>query len=382
MDVKNLTPDACWDLVGLASERWQCGDDPEDKALCLACNDLVSPEAAQLHRDALIIDACAFNVVHYGWRLQAAGATAINCTVPGVFDNAGDAFRAMVSHYGVAGSDPRFRLILTPEDILEAKKAHQTGLILGAQGCNFVQAFNLEPMIQAFSRLGLRVMQIGYNYRSFVSGGCFDPTNPGLSEYAPGLIRLMERYGITVDLSHVGERSTLEAMDLAEKPQIFSHSNPKALFDHARNITDEQAKKCAATGGVIGVTGYNIMLWDGKRFPDADRFVDAICYFCDLVGVDHVGVGMDSTATEGCYPREEVHYFAKLSRLTSGDNDPGYQSIRAGRPLALAASTEGLMCLANWVCLFDKLLKRGFTPQEVRKIAGENWLRVFRETWI
>ena len=117
MDAKNLTYDQCWDLVGQAAELWQCGDDAEDKALCLAYNDLVSPEAARLHKNSIVIDACAFNVVHYGWRLQASGATAINCTVPGVFDNAGDAFRNVVNYYGVAGEDSRFRLISTPDEI-------------------------------------------------------------------------------------------------------------------------------------------------------------------------------------------------------------------------------------------------------------------------
>ena len=100
----------------------------------------------------------------------------------------------------------------------------------------------------------------------------------------------MQKYGITVDLSHVGELSTLEAMDMSERPMIFSHSNPKGLFQHARNITDEQAKKCAALGGVIGVTSYPVTLWDGEHFPTIDTMVDCIDYYADLIGIDHIGL--------------------------------------------------------------------------------------------
>ncbi|MPM80646.1 hypothetical protein SDC9_127696 [bioreactor metagenome] len=239
----------------------------------------------------------------------------------------------------------------------------------------------MEPLLLAFSRLGLRIMEIGYNYRSFAADGCFSPSNAGLSDNGPELIRLMEKYGITVDLSHIGERSALEASELAQKPQIYSHSNPRALFDHPRNISDEQAKKCAATGGVIGVSGYNVTLWDGKRFPNIDSFVDCIAYYCDLLGPEHVGVGMDTTATEGCYPRDEILYFNRLVRQVSGKNAVAYQSFLQGRPAPLGNCVEGLMCLANWVRLVDRMLQRGFSAEEIRQIGGENWLRVFRATW-
>lgn len=380
MFINEMTEDQKWELIGRIEEQWRATDDPEFKAMVLACNQDVSEKAKLLHKESIIIDACTFNVVRYGW-LQEAKATALNCTVPGVFDGPGEAFKAIVGYYGVVNSDDRFRLILSTDDIYRAKKQGQTGLIIGAQSCGFVQSLEMEPYIQAFKRMGLRIMQIGYNFRTFAADGCYSPANAGLSDTGMELIKLMEQYGITVDLSHAGERSTLESLDMATKPQIFSHSNPKRLFDHPRNITDEQAKKCASTDGVVGVTAYNVMLWDGKTFPTIETFLDCVEYFCDLIGVDHVGIGLDTTATEGCYPKDELMYFNKLVRKVSGEKSVTYQALMQNRKPPLGNAVEGLMCLANWVNLIEHMLKRGFSEEEIKKLIGENWLRVFEKTW-
>ena len=381
MEFYRMTEDQKWDYIEQMYEKWDAEDCPENKELILSYNEKASPEAVALHKDAVIIDACTFNVNRFGWRLKAAGATALNCTVPDVFGEAGEAYKAIANYYQVIREDKRFSLIRTPDDILTAKKEGKTGLIIGAQSPSFLTGYDMESVLETFCTLGLRVMQIGYNYRTFAADGCFSPANAGLSDTGIELIRLMEKYHVTVDLSHAGERSTLDALEMAEKPQIFSHSNPLALFKHPRNITDEQAKKCAATGGVVGVSTYNVTLWDGKKFPSIDTFLDCVCYYCDLIGVDHVGIGLDSTATEGCYSRAEILYFTKLIRKVSGEKAVAYQAYSQGRHPVNAYSLEGLACLANWVNLIDGMIKRGFTEKEIRMLAGENWLRVFKETW-
>lgn len=378
---REMTDDQKWAHIALMTEQWDSEDNEANKEVILSYNRNVSPEAIALHKDALIIDACTFNVVRYGWRIAEAGATAMNCTVPDVFGECGDAFRAIANYYQAIREDSRFRLIRTTDDILEAKKQGQTGLIIGAQSPSFLVGYDMESVLEAFCTLGLRVMQIGYNYRTFAADGCFSPANAGLSDTGIDLIHLMEKYHVTVDLSHVGERSTLEAMEMASKPQIFSHSNPLSLYKHPRNITDEQAKKCAATGGVVGVTTYNVTLWDGEHFPTIDTFLDCLVYYCNLIGIEHVAIGLDSTATEGCYSRAEIQYFTKLIRKTCGNDAVSYKAFTQGRPPVNAFSCEGLACLANWVNLFDALLKRGFTEKEIRLLVGENWLRVFKETW-
>lgn len=381
MNFENMTEDQKWEAIELREEKWQTEDDPEIKEMVLKCNEGVSDEARRIHKESLLIDACTFDVVRYGWRLEAAGLTAMNCTVPGTWADQGDALKAIMDYQALPKSDPRFKLILSPDDILDAKKNGQTGLIIGSQCPSFLMAADLEHSVDIFHQLGLRVCQIAYNFRTFFADGCFSPANAGLSDSGIDLIQAMEKVGVTVDLSHVGERSTLEALDMATKPMIFSHSNPIKLFNHPRNITDEQAKKCAATGGVVGVSTYNITLWDGKNFPTIDTFMDCVAYYCNLIGVEHVGIGLDTTATEGAYFKPDIVYFNKLIRKVLGENAITYQAFKQNRHAALSNTVEGLMCLANWVVLIDAMLKRGFSEADIKKLAGENWLRVFRATW-
>jgi len=361
--------------------RFYCEDREEVQAISRGYNADVSDEARALHKEAIIIDTCTFNLEDYGWHMQESGLTGINCTVPGVKDSAGDAMRKIADYYEtVRDNSDHFLLVKKADDIVQAKKEGKIGVIIGAQSCEFVHHHDVFAAVDVFQRMGLRIMQIAYNHRTFAADGCYTGTNCGITQDGQKLIRAMETYGVTVDLSHVGERSTLEAMDYAQKPVIFSHANPYGMFQHPRNITDEQAKKCAASGGVVGVSAYPITLWDGEHFPTIDTFVDCVCYYANLLGVDHVGIGIDSNATAGAYEHREILYFAKLLKSGSNTNGLGYKSYMAGRG-PKGCFVDGVESLANFVNITDKLLKRGFTHEEVKKILGENWLRVFRATW-
>lgn len=362
-------------------KQFYCEDREEVQEISRSYNRDVTEQAKRVHSEAVIIDTCTFNLEDYGWHLQESGVTAINCTVPGVKDTAGDAFRKIADYYEVIADNEKFLLVLKADDILKAKAENKIGVIIGAQSCEFTLHHDLAASVEVFAKMGLRVMQIAYNHRSFAADGCYTGTNAGINKDGVALIKAMERAGVTVDLSHVGERSTLEAMDQAAKPMIFSHANPKGMFNHPRNITDEQAKQCASIGGVVGVSAYPITLWDGEHFPTIETFVDCIAYYADLVGVDHVGVGIDSNATAGAYEHREILYFSKLLKNGSNKNSLDYKSYEAGRGVK-GCFLDGLESLANFVNITDKLLKRGFTEAETKKILGENWLRVFRATWL
>lgn len=277
------------------SMKYYCEDTPEAKALSLGYNAAVSDEARRIHRDSIIIDTCSFSLDGYDWHLEQAGLTGINCTVIGTKDSAGESIRNIVDYVSVIDNTPQLTLILKADDFSKAKKEGKTGIIIGSQSSQFLHHNDIESAVEVFARMGLRVSTLAYNWRTFSADGCYSGSNGGLANDGKILIKAMERYGVTVDLSHVGERSTLEAMDVCVKPPIFSHSNPLALNNHPRNITDEQAKKCAALGGVIGVTSFPVTLWEpGKPFPTIENFIDCIAYYADLVGVDHVGLGIDS----------------------------------------------------------------------------------------
>jgi len=356
-------------------------DRPEIKEMILAINDKVSDEAKALHEESIIIDTCTFSLERYAWNLEASGMTAMNCTVPLTKDGAGAAVDKIINYISTVNDhNDKLMLIYHPNDIIDAKEKGKVGVIIGAQNCEFVNHDDLDSAVYLFHRMGLRVMTLAYNHRTFAADGCYSGDNAGLTLDGKRLIKAMEKYGITVDLSHVGERSTFEAMDVCTKPPIFSHNNPKGIVKHVRNATDEQAKRCAALGGVLGVSSYSPTLYNGKDFPTIETFVNCIDYYVELIGIDHVGIGLDSDATVGGYDHRGLLYFQKLLRETSGKEGLAYKGYMAGRGF-LSSKVEGLMNMANFCNITDHLLKRGYKKDDIKKILGLNWLRIFKETW-
>jgi len=184
-------------------------------------------------------------------------------------------------------------------------------------------------MVEVFCRLGLRVAMLSYNDRNFAADGCITGTDAVLSREGRELVKEMNRCGIVIDCSHTGERSSLDAIELSEKPCIFSHSNPKARSNLPRNITDEQIKRVAAGGGVAGLTPFAPMNWDGGDVPPTlDDFLDNIECVVDLAGIDHVAIGTDKEATPGAYPQELILREIDTFKLSVGN----YYSFFAGNP--------------------------------------------------
>ena len=353
-------------------------DDPENKAYALSINAGVSAEAVRIHKEATIIDTCSFYLESYNWHLKESGVTALNLTVPQNLAGMGGAVSSIIDHYeAISANKDHFVLAETADDIRNAKKDGKIAMILGAQNPRFVEHANLEGSTEAFARLGMRVIQIGYNQRTFATDGCLCETDGGLSPMGRKLIDGLEKAGITVDLSHISPRSAMEAMDVCTKPPIFSHSNPRKLFDHPRNISDEAAKKCAEMGGVIGVCSYVPILWNRKHLPCIEDFVDAIAYYADLVGTDHIGIGIDSNAEPGAYDRHDTRHLMQLI----GPNRDVYLAGAAAGLGKRSAFPEGLYSLANIVNIVDHMLKRGFSEADIKKVMGENYLRVFDQTW-
>ncbi|MPN35955.1 hypothetical protein SDC9_183460 [bioreactor metagenome] len=153
------------------------------------------------------------------------------------------------------------------------------------------------------------------------------------------------------------------------------------MFNHPRNITDEQAKKCAELGGVVGVGAFPPILWDGKNLPNIDRFVDTIAYYADLIGIDHVGLGLDSNAHPGAYDRNNCRNMMKMMEGQKLANPNVYLTAYDAGKVETSMFTEGIVSLANLPNITNHLLKRGFSKEDTKKVMGENFFRVFKETW-
>jgi membrane dipeptidase len=337
----------------------------------------VSPRAAALHKDALVIDGLIFTCDGTTEPFRAGGVDAINLTVSGFHAD----FAETCDQIGVwidraNRPDSPWRIIHKAADIPRARTDGKIGLIMGWQNMRPIED-KLERLT-LFHRLGVRVMQLTYNERNFLGDGCLEPNDGGLSPLGKRAIETMNGIGIALDLSHVGERTCIEAAASSAKPVLVTHANAKAVANAPRNKSDAVIKAVAATGGLIGVSVYGPMCWDQKSNarPSLVDFLRHVDHVVDLVGPERISFGTDFpvvsdlakvTATiEMTFNR----YPGAISRYAEAfGNDIRTRYIaECGSPADLPVLTAAL-------------LDRGWSEKQVRGFLGENLLRVLGQIW-
>jgi len=176
------------------------------------------------------------------------------------------------------------------EDFYQAKKENKLGILLAFQSTMPIE-FNID-LIELYQRMGIRMILVAYNTKNFFGDGCAERTDCELSNFGIKAIKEMNRVGITIDCSHTGYKTAMEVIEYSDKPVIFSHANSKVVCDNPRNITDEQAIAVAKKGGVVGVniTPYFITK---KEWPTMDDFIKHIDHYVEVIGIDHIGLGLD-----------------------------------------------------------------------------------------
>ncbi|MBW2369023.1 MAG: membrane dipeptidase [Deltaproteobacteria bacterium] len=297
-------------------------------------------------------------------RMIDHGVNFASMTVYGDYPSIEDHFRWVARGRGYFHKrSDKFVLVDTADDILRAKTEGKLAVNFNFQGTNAL--FGELAMVESYRKLGVGHMLFAYNQRNLMADGCHERTDAGLSRAGVNLVKEMNRVGMIIDGTHTGYRSTMEMMEMSTDPVIFSHSNPKALYQHDRNITDDQIKACAATGGVIGINGLGTFMSGNMRDVSAALFVKHVDYVAQLVGPDHVGLGMDYVHDlEPLYVHNEQ--FPETWPPEMGYGDPNDWSFMP--PESLPTVVEGLV-------------QHGYAESEIRSILGENWLRVMRQVW-
>ncbi|MCY3866824.1 MAG: dipeptidase [Chloroflexi bacterium] len=240
---------------------------------------------------------------------------------------------------------------------------------------HFQNSLPLEQSIElvdVYHALGVRVIQLTYNVRNFVGDGCLEPNDAGLSAFGRRLIKAMNRAGIAVDCSHTGIQTTLDAMDVSEQPVVFSHNLTKAVCDSPRNLTDEQIKRVAEMGGVIGINGFPPFVAKKQR-PTLDDLLKHVDHIADLVGIEHAGIGIDfEYIGDSMQEASKAHYdtFVKTGQWDPKDYPPPpYYYPR------------GLDDPRRFPNLTKALLERGYDEVETKEILGGNFMRVYSQIW-
>lgn len=245
-------------------------------------------------------------------------------------------------------------------DVRHAKATGKLAVSFDLEGSAMLQ--DDLAMCRLFRDLGVSQIHLAYNRDNSIAGGCHG-SGMGLTPLGRQVVGEINRVGMIMDCAHSSKRSSLDVMEISQKPVIFSHANPSALQAHPRNIDDEQIRGCAETGGVIGISGIADFLGSGEAVVDnVSRHID---YVVQMVGPAHAGVGLDYVYDES---RNELP-----ENLDVKDWWPPHEYGESGPKAVFPPEKLG--------ALADALDRRGYGEADVAAILGGNFLRIAETSW-
>jgi membrane dipeptidase len=253
--------------------------------------------------------------------------------------------------------DPTLVFVQRVDDVRRARADGRLAVSLNLQGTNALGR-DLH-LVQLYYDLGVRHVILAYNYKNAVGDGCHERTDGGLSRFGVELVREMNAVGMMIDVSHTGYRTSMEAIDASVQPVMFSHSNPKTLWSHDRNITDDQAKACAARGGLVGAVGVGIFM--GMNDASTEAYFRMIDYWAALLGPAHVMLGSDYVYD----PVDMQRYMRAVKSPPAGRYDEMTEFVQ---PEQLEP-------------LVERMMSAGYAETDISGIIGENYLRVAGGIW-
>lgn len=341
----------------------------------------ISPEAADLYRRVLVLDAnCAppgitgdLPIAQSALDMaRKSGVSVIKLTMGGINANLPDTvdeiayFQRMIEVH-----EAYYLQVRVPADMERAKREGKMGIIFSFESADMLEG-NLER-IELFRGLGVRVMQLSYNRKSPFAAGVMEPSGGGLTALGKDAVAKMNALGVAVDLSHANPQTTADAIAASSKPVVMTHAGCAAIHAHPRNKTDDQLRALAAKGGVVGIYDLPYLAASPKQ-PTVDDYMAHMEHALKLVGEEHVGVGSDAsiepfdTSAKG---------MAEFNKSEEQRQKSGLAAPEEDRPTYV----EGLNIPRRLEVITDQLLKRGYSTRTAEKVIGSNFARVFAEIW-
>lgn len=252
------------------------------------------------------------------------------------------------------------------DDVLRAQREGRTAIFFGFQNCSPIE--DDIDLVEICHTLGARFMQLSYNNQSLLATGCYENEDPGITRMGRQVIKEMNRVGLVVDMSHSAERSTLEAIELSERPIAITHANPAFWHPALRNKSDTVLKALAQSGGMLGFSLYPHHL-KGKSDCTLESFCEAVARTAELMGVDHIGIGSDLCQDQ---PDSVVEWMRNGRWSKERDFGEG-SATQAGFPTQPSWFRDN----RDFGNVAQGLRGAGFSESEVGQILGQNWLRFF-----
>lgn len=338
-----------------------------------------SRRAIDLVRQSMVIDMLAPLVIDIdpnAWAKPLSPKAAAEFRASGItgFHNAygiggpdayAQALSFMAGWSGFAGRNPEtFALIGTAADLDRAKASGRAGVIMGVQNA---QHFRTAADVPEFYALGQRCSQLTYNSQNLIGSGSTDRVDGGVSDFGAGIVKAMNDVGMLVDVSHSGDRTTLDAVAISAVPIAFTHSNCRAIAGHPRTKTDEAIRALGKKGGVMGITG--VRQFVSKTDPtNVGHVVDHIDHVVKLAGIEHVGIGSDADLNG--YDDMRPDQYAKLKGA--------YKASYAFRD---KIDVDGFDHPRKVFDLTEEMIRRRYSDANIKLVLGGNFRRLLGATW-
>ena len=255
----------------------------------------------------------------------------------------------------------------TFKDITKAQSENKTAIFFGFQNCSPIE--DDINLIEKVHELGCRFMQLTYNNQSLLATGCYEKNDSGVTNFGREAIKEMNRVGIVVDMSHSAEKSTLDAIEISEKPIAITHANPSFWHEALRNKSDFLLRKLSESGGILGLSLYSHHLKDGTNCK-LENFCEMVAKTAEIMNVKNIGIGSDLCLNQ---PDSVVEWMRNGTWSKSTNYGEGSKK-KPGFP----KQPDWFLDARGFDNLESGLKKVGFNKQEVEGILGNNWFNFYK----
>ncbi len=255
----------------------------------------------------------------------------------------------------------------TYKDIEKAHNEKKTAIFFGFQNCSPIE--DDIGLVEKVHYLGCRFMQLTYNNQSLLATGCYEKNDSGVTNFGREVIKEMNKVGIVIDMSHSAEKSTLDAIELSEKPIAITHANPSFWHPAKRNKSTELLKILSESGGILGLSLYPHHLKNNTNCTLGD-FCEMIARTVEIMGVKNVGIGSDLCLNQP----DSVVEWMRNGTWSKGRNYGEGTKNRPGFP----KQPEWFKDARGFQNLEDGLKKIGFSENETNGILGNNWFNFYK----